>query len=73
MAGRGFAGAGALGLNLRVDSYMSQGSWNSRGWAPGTREPGGFWVPPDLQLIPPDDLAKVRDVHRSIGLIVLPR
>ena len=55
-------GGGGGGLQLRVDSYMSQGAWGSRGWAPGlAREPSGglMRAPPDLQVIPPDDLVKV--------------
>ena len=58
----GLGGGGGGGLQLRVDSYMSQGAWGSRGWAPGlAREPSGglMRAPPDLQVIPPDDLVKV--------------
>ena len=64
-------GGGRGGLELRVDSYMSQGSWNSRGWAPGSREQSGFGAPPDLQLISPEDLIKVRFRCQQEGLSVL--
>ena len=51
---------GPAGLQLRVDSYMSQGSWDSGGWAPGLRELSlHLRAPSDLQIISPDDLVKV--------------
>ncbi len=49
------------GLQLRVDSYMSQGEWGSHGWRQVMQ---GSWlsnVPQDLQRIPADDLVKVGD------------
>ncbi|GAX83856.1 hypothetical protein CEUSTIGMA_g11281.t1 [Chlamydomonas eustigma] len=54
------------GLQLRVDSCMSQGEWGSRGWALGPRQPSiSLRAPPDMQRIPADDLEKVFELGRG--------
>lgn len=64
----GKKGPSALGLQLAVGSQMETGEWRSNGvWVKKDKQAQA--VPSNLQVIPAEDLVKVRVLHRPMELI----